>query len=172
MKKIILCLTIILFLTACSKPIPEKNVENFTFSLEFGSGPIPLNCIDTYEGTFTKDLINFSNEHEYRTQTIEFNIPDEKMQEIYDLFLEKEIYDLPDDVSGESFIRPSSHIIFKYTWGDETRTIICNNAYLTFTDRRVSETHSRLVHFAFFITEYIYSTEEYQNMKPTIDGYL
>lgn len=161
MKKVIsiagIFFIIILLMTACSDSYKknEKNIDNFSFTLNFGCAG-GINCVDTYNGTFTKDLIRNG------TETIEFIIPDDKMREIYEAFLEYNISELPDDVSRESTMSPEFTYIFSYTWGKEMRTIICNAVYFY----KAPDMHKRLVQFADMITEYIYSTEEYLNMSP------
>ena len=164
-KKIIFIICIIfvlLFLSACSDSGVnlEKNFDNFNFTLNFGCDD-GINCIDTYNGKFTKDLI-------LGTETIDFIIPEDKMREIYDAFIKYNIAELPNDVSGVDAMRPKYVYILKYTWGNETRTIICDPV----NTQKAPETHIRLVKFADMITEYIYGTEEYQNMSPANGGYL
>jgi hypothetical protein len=165
---IIVIFTSILCLSACSgiAEKDEKTFENFNFIFFFGFAveTKQANCINTYEGIFTKDLIQSG------TETIDFNIPEDKMKEIYDAFLEYNISDLPDDVSGESMTRPAYTFIFTYTWGSEKRTIVCNEADFH-TRGKNPDTHKRLVKFADMIVEYIYSTEEYKNMSPATGGY-
>jgi len=163
----IILLTIIIFIillsfAACSdnnKANLEKNFDNFKFTLNFGCDD-GINCIDIYNNKFTKDLIP-------GTETIDFIIPEDKMREIYEAFLEYDIAGLPDDVSGVDSMRPKYTYVLKYTWGNETRTIICDavNTY------KAADTHLRLAKFADMITEYIYSTDEYQNMSPAKGGY-
>ena len=157
---------LILCICACSGK-NEKNADNFNFKLNFGVAG-GKNCIDTYNGTFTKDLIDNG------TETIEFTIPNDKMQEIYKAFLEYNIFALPNDVSGKPIMRPEYTFIFSYTWGDETRTIVCDEADLNVIwaeDNRIPDTHKRMVKFAYIIVEYIYGTEEYQKMPLSEGGY-
>ena len=167
MKKIIfiagMILIILLFLTACSgnDKIGEKNFYNFKFTLNFGAAG-GINCIDTYNSKFTKDLIQNG------TETIDFIIPEDKMREIYEAFLEYNIAELPDDVSrNDTYISPKYTYIFTYTWGNETRTIMCDAVYTY----KAPDAHIRFVNFADMIREYICGTEEYKNMPPAEGGY-
>ena len=150
-----------LFISACSDN-DEDLFQSFNFSLRFGYGG-GINCIDTYNSTFTKDLIP-------GTETIQFIIPDDKLQEFYEAFLEYQIHNLPENISGEDRTKPAFTYIFTYTYGKRKKTIICENvdSIRYFSEK---DTQKNFVSFADMIRDYIFATEEYENMTPVNGGY-
>jgi hypothetical protein len=172
-KKIFLMIitvsVIICCISACSDN-DEAKIFNFKldFYVEGSSG------IDTYEGTLTKGLRGGI------TETIDFTVPEDKKQEFYKAFLEYEIYDLPEDVSGvDNSYRPITEYTFTYTYNNETRTVTCTGADTSNKDlfeyntdtipatlKAVEHTpHTRFIVFVMMIREYIDGTEEWQNIK-------
>jgi len=173
-KKIFLIIAscVILFcLTSCDNN--SAVIQNdFNFSLNFST--YGRDIIDTYNNTFTKDLVSAG------TETIDFVILMDKMNEIYEAFVELKIFDLPDDINaqaqltmGESITEwePHNNYILKYTFNGETRTIICNDGGPWCADSGPPDTRERLVQFVKIISDYIYSTEEYNKMSPFEGGY-
>jgi hypothetical protein len=143
--------------------------SDFNFALDYGIGG--KNNVDTYNGTFTKDLVING------TETIQFVIPADKMQEIYTAFMEYKIPDLPDNINAHVSIEeemlhiiPANNYAFSYTCNNETRTIICDDGG-PWNTSGPSELRDRLVDFVDFVREYIHGTEEYQNMSPSEGGY-
>jgi hypothetical protein len=150
-------------------PLTEQMPSDFNFSISFGIGR--KNKIDTYEGTFTKDLIIDG------TETISFLIQADKMREMYEAFIELEIYKLPDDINADTpigdtalHITPDAQYSLTYTLNSETKTVSCDDGGPWNADG-LPETRDRLVEFIDFVSEYIYGTEEYKNMKPAEGGY-
>lgn len=147
--------------------------DDFNFSINFGT--YGKNCIDTYNSTFTKDLVSDG------TETIDFVIPADKMQEFYMAFEEYKISELPDDINiaAKSSMGKSQTMIasfnrnysITYTYKEKTRTIRCNDSGPWDAENGPPDTRNRLVDFVSLIEEYIYSTEEYQNMSPSVGGY-
>ena len=172
MKKLVfLLICFICIMTSCHNANKTETTEGFNFVLNFGING--RNVIDTYKGTFTKNLISAG------TEKIDFIIPEDKMDEIYKLFEELEIYDLPNDINAHAeetmkgFLRTrtsSEKYILRYTLNGETKTIVCDDGG-PWTVGRLPDTRNRLVKFATFIFEYIYDTDVYKNMQPAEDGY-
>jgi len=125
--------------------------KDFNFVLEWGGG---VNYrVDTSNGTLgTKESF------EIEWQTIDFVIPDKMMQSIHDKFAGHNIDGLPDDVSEEDLTR-RGHARYFFTYG--ARTIFCQEV-----NRKdsASEEHKRFLIFVDFIAEYIYATEEFENL--------
>ncbi len=151
-------------------PPPDEMPSDFDFSLNFGIDG--KNVIDTYEDTFTKDLIIAG------TETIPFEIPADKMREIYAEFLIYEIYALPDNINDATPIygsygtlTPAAVYTLRYTCDGETRTIVSDDGGPWDSDDGYPITHERLVTFVTFVKDYIYSTEEYQSMPEEEGGY-
>ncbi|MCL2159776.1 MAG: hypothetical protein FWH48_10245 [Oscillospiraceae bacterium] len=148
--------------SACSDN-NEELFDGFDFSLGFGYGG-GKNCIDTYNGTFTKDLIP-------GTKTIELIVPEDKMREIYELFLDYKIYDLPQNIRGENRVMPDFTYIFTYTYKKSTKTIVCENVdSIRYFGEKGEQ--KNFISFADMIRDYVFNTEEYENMPPANGGYL
>ncbi|MCL2678473.1 MAG: hypothetical protein FWE85_05415 [Clostridiales bacterium] len=170
MKKIFACVITLLLLLSllagCNgSKVPDTMPDDFAFKIDFGLGG--KNSLDTYENTFTKDLLSAG------TATISFVIPAEKMLEIYDAFLEFEIHQLPEDINAaaelgdtiETFIHKNDYSL-TYTLKGKTRTVVCNDEGPWDHKKGPPASYKNLVDFIEFITEYIYSTDDYQNMPP------
>jgi len=150
----------------------ESMPTDFNFTLKFGYAG--KNVIDTYQGTFTKDLIING------TETIPFVIPEEKMKEIYASFVANSIIDLPGDINTAAEIpieaitvwtTPADSYSLIYTCKGVTQTILCEDGGPWDADTGPPEVYHRLKGFISFVREYIYSTEDYQNMSPAEGGY-
>ena len=162
-KKCVLFFILTMFCLSCMTACGSE--DKFNFKLNFGLGG-GIGCIDTYNNTFTKDMIPNG------TEIIDFNIPDDKMKEFYEAFLEYEIYDLPEDISIEPSVSPAYTYILTYTYNKQTKTIIYNNVYFGVgMNTGSSEKHDQFVKFANKIRDYVYNTEEYLNMPPAEGGY-
>ena len=173
---IILALALVFAFAGCDTPadfIPDPNAPaDFAFSIDFGI--YGKSNIDTYKNTFTKDLV------EDGRKTIDFVIPADKMQEIYEAFVEYNIFGLPADINAAANISdpelamawtPCSEYSLTYTFNGEKRTVVCNDGGPWDAENGPSAERNRLVDFVRFIVEYIYSSNEYQNMPPTKGGY-
>jgi len=152
--------------------IESKIPDNFNFNISFGF--YGKNNINTYSNTFTKDLI------EAGTEAIDFIIPPEKIREIYEAFLESKIYELPDDINAEveniegkeyTSWEPFDSYTLTYTYDNVTRTIVCEDGGPWYADSGPTDSRNRLVKFVGIITDYIYSTEVFQNMSSSVGGY-
>jgi hypothetical protein len=179
LKKIFLifALVLIVSLLSCSEEVEEAKESKFNFTLEFGSQFFYF--VDTYNGTF-----GIPERSSAEPITAEFIISEEKMQEIYELFLQYEIYNLPDDVSDYSYnrIRPVNYEAFTYTYKNETRTITCNGVNwhlltykydpdtMPYPMLEASEytPHTRFQVFSTMIREYIKHREEFEKLRDIV----
>ena len=162
---LITAVLILLYIPACSgnNANAEELFRSFNFSLNFGYGG-GVNCVDTYNGTFTKDLIP-------GTETIPFVIPEDKMREFYETFLQYNIQDLPDDISGEDRVTPAFTYVLAYTYGKNKKTVICQNVD-SIRYSGAENTQKNFVAFADMIRDYIFNTDEYKNMPLPNGGYV
>lgn len=180
MKKMILFVLFSIFFifNSCNNVdeiIPKVEADmpdDFNFKINFGT--YGKNCIDTYNSTFTKDLVAAG------TETIDFVIPTDEMRKIYEAFIEYKIHELPDDINSEIEIimgkdytewEPAANYILTYTYNNVKRTISCNDGGPWYADSGPPETRNNLVKFVEIVSEYIYNTEEYQKMPPFEGGY-
>ena len=146
--------------------------DDFNFTLSFGING--MSNIDTYNGTFTKDLVSDG------TETITFVIPAEKIQEIYNMFEKCKISKLPDDINAHAMESigenarshtPADYYTLTYTKNHKTRTITCNDGGPWDARKGPPDAHKQLVQFINYVCEYIFSTNEYQQMSPAIGAY-
>jgi|GEM_PF-1263002 len=147
--------------------------EDFDFRIEYGVGGI--NCIDTYNNTFTKDLVQKG------TKTIDFLIPDDVMQKIYKIFVDNDITELPDDINADVEVTddkafdswtPANSYSLTYTCNNETRTIVCEDGGPWHSDTGPPACRNNLVLFVSWVNAYICSTKEYQRMPNADGGYV
>jgi hypothetical protein len=151
--------------------VAQTMPDDFDFKIDFGT--YGKNNINTYNDTFTKDLVTAGSE------TIDFMISADKMRDIYKKFLEYRIYDLPDDINAEiemiegktySCVTPYREYSLTYTSEGKTRTIVYNEGE-PWPVEDSPDTRDRLRNFVDIISDYIYSTEEYEKMSPAEGGY-
>lgn len=80
------------FMVACSHPsLPEEQPDDFQFRLTYGFGEPPVNEINTFDQTFTKDLVQAG------TETISFEWTDEQISIFYDQFRDNHVFQLPSE---------------------------------------------------------------------------
>jgi hypothetical protein len=146
--------------------------DDFAFSASYGY--LGRNNIDTYNNTFTKDLV------EAGTETIDFDIPIETMRSIFVEFVEQNIFEMPDDINVHalatmsdlrSHTHPANLYILTYTYNGETRTVICDDEGPWDANEGPPAYRYRLSTFIGFITEYVHGTNEYKDMLPVVGGY-
>lgn len=157
---------ILFALAGCGAPQPA--VSDFDFVFKYGYGAVPVNELDTFNGTYTKDMIlepsitvNLTLTPEEKTQIRQ------KMEEI-DFFSYPDRYEVivPPGSPGSMvtpypsyyFMVKDGTIIKELLWGDSIR-----NADAQATELR------RLIAF---IQNIIESKEEYKRLPPTKGGYM
>ena len=170
-----LFLTLIALLSGCVKsgdPGKLEMPDDFAFSLSFGFEG--KNNIDTYNGTFTKDLVSAG------TETISFLIPSDEMKKIFESFVSNNIAGLPDDINVEaqasmgdtaSSQTPAEFFTLTYTCNQETRTIVCNDGGPWDGRKGPTDSRNRLVTFVDYVREYVFSSDEYKEMSPQVGAY-
>ncbi|UTR05909.1 hypothetical protein MM326_17810 [Alkalihalobacillus sp. LMS6] len=84
---------IMTFLVACSQhpSLPEEQPDDFQFHLTYGFGESPTNEINTFDQTFTKDLVQAG------TETISFEWTNEQMATFYNQFRDNHVLQLPSE---------------------------------------------------------------------------
>ena len=76
-----------------SDTLHVESLDDFNFELNFST--YGWDRIDTYNGTFTKDLVASG------TKTIKFTIPDNIKKGIYDLLMDIDIMSFPNELKVE-----------------------------------------------------------------------
>lgn len=161
----LLCIALFISLVSCANNSQAHGTapDDFNFSLCFGVDG--KNKLDTYKETFTKDLVIDG------TETIDFAIPKEEKQRIYEALLQYGIDQMPDDLSVDDYyLTPANHLIFTYTCQNRTKEIVWSNGYWS-EDDSLPEQNNRFLRFVKIICEYIQETDQYKNMSPSRGGY-
>jgi len=152
---------------------PDKPAvpSDFNFSISYGYLEAK-NRIDTYNGTFTKDLIMDG------TKTVNFTIPSAEMEKIYTAFKEYRISELPEDINSNVIIgslsvirEPEYRYSLTYTCNNETKSVVCNDGGPWDAYKGAPDTRNRLVNFVNTVCDYIYNTDIYKNMPSANGGY-
>ncbi|UTR10010.1 hypothetical protein MM300_19350 [Evansella sp. LMS18] len=96
MKKLFfIILLFIIFNSGCNttcEALPEEKPDDFDFSLKYGI--TAANELNTYEDSYTKDMIIAENE------TIDFVLSEEEKKNIYDEFRNLDVLSLPEEEGG------------------------------------------------------------------------
>jgi len=140
------------------------NSVDFNFCLNFNT--YGKDQIDTYNGTFTKDLVLDG------TKTIDFKLPDNIKAEIYKLMLGIDIMSFPDilKVDGMSVTPPCCYSL-KVTMNGKTKNIFWNDGFYPSMDENLPKDNVNFLKLVKYISDYIYNTEEYRNMPRANGGY-
>ena len=149
-----------------SKDISAMNdyPEDFNFCLNFNT--YGKEQIDTYKGTFTKDLVLDG------TKTIDFDIPHSIKKDIYNMMLEINITSFPDSLKVDGmFVTPSCNYNLTTTINGEDKSIIWEDGFPTSMTESLPKENYKFLELVKFISDYIYSTDEYKNMPKTNGGY-
>lgn len=178
MKKRLIFILLILFLSACNQPepnevkpakidsaasMPEDMPDDFDFSLQFGVGE--NNEINTFEGTVTKDLIADG------TATTEITLTEEEMKAIYERMKEINVVETkeftPELVNGTMCnIEPHEDDEWKIIINGETITHSVSGSYCDPTDDT-----EQLVKLRNYVFGIIRGKEAYQELPNTKGGY-
>lgn len=138
--------------------------EDFDFCLNFNT--YGRNQIDTYKGTFTKDLVLDG------TMTIDFEIPEDMKRDIFKLMIENEIMSLPDELKVEGMaVTPACDYKLTVTMDGKTKEIIWKEGFSPALTDKLPKENQKFLEIVKFISDYIYSTDEYKKMPKPNGGY-
>jgi hypothetical protein len=178
-KKILLlivCLissSLFLYLTGCDNTNPAKgSAENtpqeseFNFIFKYGfSG---RNTLDTFKGTYTKDMGLDA------PITIELQLSQEEMNSIYQKMTEIDFFNYPDKFSvtvpigvPETRVMPYSTYFFKVTYHGRTKELLWHEK-VTNSEERADKLRESIK----LIRDIIESKEEYKKLPEAKSGYL
>jgi len=169
---------VLLFLNACANTnkdywqVPQEMPDDFDFSFSFGWGG--LNVVDTYKGKLTKDLVMAGRE------TIDFTVSEEKMCEIYAVFLEYEIYDLPKDINKALvnddevmvWVSPECTYILTYTVRGKKKTITCDTVEALRSTKGMPDEVAHFIEFGDMLRDWVWNIQEYKDMPKPTGGYV
>lgn len=148
MKRLILCCTLLFSLSACgleSNTMPETMPDDFDFFIRYGFQA--KNEINTYDGTFTKDLIKDG------TMTVDMILTDEELQWIYSKMRSINIAATKnlEPKSTDCYLEPASSYILDITMNGENVSLIFNTRHCDLTrDMKqlitlVNDIHSQII---------------------------
>ncbi|WP_078596542.1 hypothetical protein [Evansella clarkii] len=140
-----------------SQALPKEKPGDFNFSLKYGIAA--ANELNTYENTYTKDMIIAENE------TIEFVLSEEEKKNIYDEFRNLDVLSLPEEEGGTTCQEPHNRYVLQMTAAGEEYHLRWNSACETRAinrwERFMEELHA----------ETIRTREEYQALPEPEGGY-
>ncbi|RAP75702.1 hypothetical protein [Paenibacillus montanisoli] len=141
--------------------MPLEMPTDFNFMVSFGYGEVTKNVIDTYKGTFTKDLVVKGS----ATANIEFSTV-----ELRDIYNKMKAIDImgPKELTmdGGCFTTPSNEDKWKITVNGETKTISWTDKYCAMT-----EDANQLLELRNFIKNIVESKEAYKALPEAEGGY-
>jgi hypothetical protein len=165
--------------TGCGKYIPEASTtpagglntptlaqSNFNFIFKYGvTGRTTL---DTYQGTYTKDMVMDPD------ITIELTLSQEEMDSIYQKMVEIDFFKYPDEFSvsvpeGErkAEVTPYSTYFFQVTYGEKTKELLWHDKIMN-----PDEKADKLKGLINIIINIIESKEEYKALPKANGGYI
>ncbi len=147
-----------------SVSLKNAGINDFNFKLNFNV--LGKEQLDTYKGTYTKDLVLNG------TKTIDFKIPDNVKSEIYKLMMDVNILSFPDTLkAGSMLVMPSCDYKLTVTINGKTKNIIWKDGLYPSMKDSLPKDNKNFLKIVKYISDYIYSTEEYKNMPQANGGY-
>lgn len=166
MKKILLVIfaTVLLVLAGCAGDDTQEGEFNFIFKY----GVTGTNVLDTFHGTFTKDMISEA------PITIDFSLTAEEMDSIYQKMLEIDFFSYPDEFEvtvpeGElaRMVTPYSSYYFKVQYAGGTKELTWEEEIIN-----PDEKADKLKELIFLIRDIIELKPEYLVLPEPSGGYL
>jgi hypothetical protein len=146
----------------------EQTSEESDFNLVFKYGVTAGNELNTFEGTYTKDMVMDP------PITVELSLSEEEKQIIYQKMVEIDFFSYPDEFSVSvppdepiSIVTPYASYYFKVEYNSEIKE-------LSWKDEIVKEDEKadKLRGLIKFIRDIVESKEEYQELPEPTSGYL
>ena len=174
--KLIICVLVCTLLIGCSAPGSDNNPDeenddfpnDFGFVLKYGTGA--KNIINTFDGTFEKDLITAG------TAKTKLNFSDEELKRIYSIMKSINILDYPSDYKPpytdnpdpgvERFVQPYETYNFYYRVNSESKDINWKD-----TNGSDASKAKELRNLFRYIEEIITSKKEYNRLPDAVGGY-
>ena len=160
-------------LTGCdniptAKGAADDTLQKSDFNFIFKYGVTGRNTLDTFQGTFTKDMVMDA------AITIKLTLSGVEMDSIYQKMSEIDFFNSPDKFSvdvpeGEikTEVTPYSTYFFRVTYGAKTKELLWHDK-LTNSDEKAD----KLKELINLIRSIIESKEEYKQLPEAKSGYL
>ena len=181
MKKIIsvfIILGILSFLTGCSSFGNDTNAESeidySKFNFKFKYGVNAKNAIDTFNNTYTKDLVLDG------TTTIDFTLTDEEKKSIVDNMFELDVFNYPTEFKKYFDVTPMSTFILELEYKGERKTLSWTSENIPHkkinATKYVKNDETKhiigLVKLSEKIKDIIHNKSEYKELPESQGGYL
>jgi hypothetical protein len=175
MKKalLIILLSLLLVITGCAGIVtgqeatgetPQKSGFNFIFKY----GVTGRNTLDTFQGTFTKDMIMDA------AITIDLTLTAEEMDSVYQKMLGIDLFSYPDkfsvhvaDNETKTEVTPYNTYFFKVEYDGKTKELLWHDKYLN-----SDASADKLKELINLIKNIIESKAEYQALPESSGGYM
>ena len=148
----------------CDEAEPEESGLN----LEFRYGVTAKNILDTFEGTYTKDMVTDP------PITIELSLSEEEKDMIYQKMVEIDFFNYPDEFSinvppGEMIgtVTPYNSYYFKVEYDSQIKELRWDDE-ITNSDEMADQLRELIT----LIRSIIESKEEYRELPEPTSGYL
>ena len=160
-----------LALVACFTTVTgcdEQESEESNFNLEFKYGVMAGNILDTFKGTYTKDMVTDP------PITVELSLSEEEKETIYQKMVEIDFFNYPDeftvDVPPDEFIgimTPYNSYYFKVEYNSQIKELWWEDE-ITNPDEKAD----KLRELVLLIRNIVESKEEYKALPEPTSGYL
>lgn len=170
MRRTIVTLLMVFILFGCSTSVgnstsagnsnnqyTSKNEYPSDFNFVFSYGVLEKNILNTFEETYTKDLVNAG------MATTTLNLTNKEKQKIFELMSDIELFDYPEEVEGMNIL-PASGYVFEITYHGRSKNIRWLGEFNNSKRDRDFETLTKM------IIEIIKSKEAYKKLPPA-EGY-
>jgi hypothetical protein len=145
----------------------ERESQISGFDLEFKYGITARNVLDTFEGTYTKDMVADP------PITIDFALSEEEKEEIYQKMAEIDFFDYPDEFSVE--ISPDAVVTMVIPYSSYYFRVACDSQIkeLRWDDdiKNPDEQADRLRELIMLIRDIVESKEEYRALPTPTSAY-
>ena len=160
----ILLLFAMIFSLGCNAPPPTASSFNLIFKYGVGA----KNELNTFNGTYTKDMVMDPS------ITVNLSLSKEELDRIYQKMVEIDFFDYPDEFKvtvfpwqSKGLRTPYSSYYFRVEYDSKTKELSWKDNILT-NDRRAEKLRELIE----LIRDIIESKEEYEKLPPARGGYI
>lgn len=153
-----------------TKEPADNTTRESNFNLIFRYGIMAKNVLDTFQGTYAKDMVRDPN------ILIHLSLSEEEMVRIYEKMVEIDFFNYPDRFSISAppgvptgMVTPYSSYYFKVEYNSKIKELWWNDQ-IVYKDYR-DEKADRLRELIKLIRDLVESTEEYQKLPEPTSAY-